>query len=93
MSALTDLQTAYQTQINSITNAIAKAKANLLLQSLISAYEQHASLESGKIQSYSIGNRSFTFRDIEKSEKAVNQIESKLNRLLSGTVSLVDLTG
>ena len=87
------LETAYQAEIDNLSNAIIKAKANLLLESYLSAYEQHQSLEGGQVSSYSIGNRSFTFRDLDKSRAAVRSIEAELHRLLYGSNTLISLTG
>jgi hypothetical protein len=90
MTAIADLQTAWETEIAKISDALIKADATYKLSVYIDALTSQSSLEAKNISSYSIGARTFTYRDVTSGQNAVNQLASSLHDQVYGRSNLVD---
>lgn len=93
MSALTDLQAAYQAEIDEIADQLAKARASMLLERLVSAYESQAKLEARDIQSYTIAGRSVTYRTLDTGKTMIAELETSLMRSIRGSTYRVNMGG
>jgi hypothetical protein len=90
MAAIDNLKTAWETEIAKISDALIKAKATVLLDAYIAAYTQQIALSAKDIASYSIGGRTFTYRDATAGQNMINGMESDLHDYVYSTSSLVD---
>jgi hypothetical protein len=87
MTAISDLQTALQTEVNKIGNAILKARANVVLEDYINASNALSALSAKTMDSYSISNRTFSVRNVDALQKYVLGLESDLMRLCYGNIT------
>jgi len=90
MAAIDDLKTAWETEIAKISDTLVKANATYQLDVYIEAKQQQASLESKDISSYSIGSRTFTYRDVLAGQQAIQTLENSLHDQVYGRSNLVD---
>lgn len=88
---LAALKAAWVLEIAKISDALTKAEATQLLDEYIDARTAIADLQSGKVQSYSIGGRSFTFHTVGAAESLVKSKHWDLWRMVYGSTTL--LTG
>lgn len=91
MSAIDDLNNAITTEVALISDTLNKAKAAYVQESYIAALTKQTALEANEITSYSIGGRSFTYRDVQAGASAVAALESELAGLIYGTSRLIDM--
>lgn len=91
MSALTDLQSAWQTEIEKISDPLYKAKAVYVLTQYVAALAAQTSSAGTDISSYSISGRSVTRRDGGAMSDLVLGIEFELRQLVYGNVTLADM--
>lgn len=91
MSAITELQSAWQARTALISDPVIKAEANYLLENYVAATQKQAALEANTITSYSIGGRSVTRRDTAAGQTLIQQMRMELYRLCYGGTSLLDL--
>lgn len=91
MTAIADLQSAWETEIAKISDALVKANATYQLEVYIAALAKQTALEAKNISSYSIGSRTFTYRDVNAGQNAVNQLASSLHDQVYGRSNLVDM--
>ena len=89
-TAIATLQSAWETEIAKISDTLIKADATYKLSVYIAAVQQQASLEAKDIASYSIGSRTFTYRDVQSGQQAVQQLENALHDRVYGRSNLVD---
>ena len=90
MAAIDDLKSAWEIEIAKISDALTKADATYALEVYISAVQQQAALEAKDIASYSIGGRTFTYRDVLSGQQAIQQLKSQLHEQVYGRSNLVD---
>ena len=90
MAAIDDLKTAWGTEIAKISDTLIKANATYQLDVYIAAVQQQASLEAKDISSYSIGSRTFTYRDVLAGQQAIQTLENSLHDQVYGRSNLVD---
>ena len=90
MAAIDDLKTAWQTEIAKISDTLIKADATYNLDAYIAAVAQQSALEAKEIQSYSIGGRTFTYRDVNAGAQAIAKLQSSLHTAVYGRINLVD---
>jgi len=91
MTAIADLQTAWETEIAKISDTLLNAEATYALSEYIDARTNQAALSANEIQSYTIAGRTFTRRDVEAGQGQVNRIENKLRALVYGSITMIDL--
>jgi hypothetical protein len=89
-TAIAALQTAWETEIAKISDTLINAKATFQLDGYIAAVQQQASLEAKDIASYSIGSRTFTYRDVNSGAAAIQSLEDSLHDMVYGRTNLVD---
>jgi len=85
------LKAAYLVEVAKISNTLDKARATYMVDVWADAVDQQAALEAGKVQSYSIGGRTFTYRDAASGQLAVANLEAQIQRMIYGTVTLIDM--
>jgi hypothetical protein len=90
MAAIDVLQSAWETEIAKISDALIQADASYTLEVYIAAVQQQASLEAKDIASYSIGGRTFTYRDVLSGQQAIQQLKNQLHDQVYGRSNLVD---
>ncbi len=88
---LAAVKAAWLVEIAKISDALDKAEATQLLDEYIDARTAIADLQSGKVQSYSIGGRSFTFHTVGQADAMIEGKHAALWRLVYGSTTL--LTG
>jgi len=91
----TALDTVYTAAIallsdSSTSGAIRKAEATSVKDRYLAALEKQALLENNEIQSYTIGGRTFTRRDVGAGQGVINQLGNHLWSLCHGTIVLAD---
>jgi hypothetical protein len=84
------LKTAYQTEVDKITDTLQNAKADYLLDRFIEALDNQNALEANEITSYSIAGRTVTNANPNVGAQAVRILQSDLESLIYGTVHLSD---
>ena len=90
MADNTALKAAWTTEIAKISDTLINAKASYLLDVYSDAQTQQSLLEAKDISSYSIGARTFTYRDVAAGQATLASMESDLHDYVYGRSNLVD---
>lgn len=84
------LKAELQTKANALEEAARKYKALILIDQYIACLEQQAASTATDVTSYSIGGRSVTRRGTGEFSNTVARLESELNEIFYGNISLAD---
>jgi hypothetical protein len=90
MADIAPVVAAYTTEIAKISDTLINAKATYQLARWSEAQANQTSLEANEIQSYTVGDRTFTRRDVAAGQSALQQMENDLNAMIYGTAYLAD---
>lgn len=85
------LKAAYQTEINKLSDALGKARANFALDRLIDALTSQSALESNEIQGYTIAGRTVSRRNSTEGLDLIDRLTADLDGMIYGSVTLVDM--
>ena len=91
MTALSELKSAWTARLASISDPVVKAEATYLLDNYVTATEKQVALEASNIQSYTLGGRSITRRDVAVGQSMIQSMRMDLYRYCYGGNSLVDM--
>lgn len=86
-----DLKTALTTEANTLTDAIDKARALVLVDQYIAALTQQANATASNVSAYSISNRSVTRTGTADYQATVDKLWRDLCRMLYGSVVRANL--
>ncbi len=91
MTAIAELQTAYETGIATISDDLRQKKATYVLERYIAAVQKQTALEASEIESYSIAGRTVTRRNVESGQSAISDLEAELDRYIYGGTALINM--
>ena len=85
-----NLKTALDVLANQLEDDIPKYKCLALIDQYVAAFEAQATTVSSDVQSYSIGGRSVTRREVISMQNQVSNLERQIYETLYGNISYVD---
>ncbi len=89
----TALKAALQTEVDAITDALARAEADVCLDRYVAALTSQEKLETGAIQSYTIAGRTVTRRNPTEGRGIIENLRAELYGYLRGHVAYVNMGG
>lgn len=90
MSNYTDLQTALEALADDLDDTVAKLECKILIDQYVDAIEAQATTVSSDVQSYTIGGRTVTRREVVGMQNQVLSLKRQINELLYGNISYAD---